>query len=119
MRGAARGAFWRPSENPGHKTGDLVLYHDASEIEAEVSKAYRGHHQYDWIRPRRSWLDATCPVYVDLGEDLLAKLEIYDESGLPCILLVAKRKLVHDAMTEKAATEIATQFYPLPPNDSV
>jgi competence protein CoiA len=118
MRGEARGAFWRPSENPGHKTGDLVLYHSASEIEAEVSNAYRGHHQYDWIRPRRTWLDATCPVYVDLGDDLLAKLEIYDESGLPCIYLVAKQKLIHDAMTEKAATAIATRFYPLPPSGS-
>jgi hypothetical protein len=67
-------------------------------------------------RPRRTWLDATCPVYVDLGDDLLAKLEIYDESGLPCIRLVAKQKLIHDAMTEKAATAIATRFYPLPPS---
>jgi competence protein CoiA len=117
MHGAARGAFWRPSENPGHKTGDLVLYHSASEIEAEVSNAYRGHHQYSWTRPRRTWLDATCPVYLDLGDDLLAKLEIYDESGLPCIHLVAKQKLIHDAMTETAATAIATRFYPLPPNE--
>lgn len=116
MRGAPRGAFWRPSENLGHKTGDLVLYHDASEIEAAISNAYRGHHQYDWIKPRRTWLDATCPVYVDLGDDLLAKLEIYDESGLPCIRLVAKQKLIHDAMTETAATAIATRFYPLPPS---
>ena len=66
-------------------------------------------------RARRTWLDATCPVYVDLGGDLLAKLEIYDESGLRCIRLVAKQKLIHDATIEKYATAIATRFYPLPP----
>lgn len=43
---------WRPSENPGHKKGDLVLYHDIDEIKTEVSNAYREHHQYDWIKPR-------------------------------------------------------------------
>ena len=40
-------------------------------------------HQFDWIRPRRTWLEATCPVDIDFGNDWLAKLEIYDESGLP------------------------------------
>src|SRR5277367_3107424 len=98
---------------------DLVLYHSISEIEVEVSNAYRGHHQYDWIKPRRTWLDATCPVYIDLGEDLLAKLEVYDESGLPCVHLVAKQKFVLDAMTETATTAIATRFYPVAPVKSV
>lgn len=119
MRGAARGLFWRPSENPGATKETLVLMHGIHEIEAEVNKAYRGHHQYDWVKPRRTWLDATCPVYIDLGEDLLARLEIYDESGLRCIRLVAKEKFVHDAMTETVATAIATRFYPLPPNESI
>lgn len=118
-RGAAHGLFWRPSENPGVKKGDLVRIHSIREIEEEVNAAYVGHHQYDWIRPRSTWLDATCPVYIDLGENLLARLEIYDESGLRCIRLVAKEKFVHDAMTETIATAIATRFYPLPPNESI
>jgi hypothetical protein len=138
----------------------MVRLHGIREIEAELDEAYRGHHQYDWVRPRRTWLDATCPVYIDLEHfhrwcnvsgceqktdssaslrndntfrhysnhenalggdysDFLAKLEIYDESGLPCIYLVAKRKFIHDVMTEKVASAIATRFYPLLPDDSV
>jgi len=61
-----------------------------------------------------TWLDATCPVYIDFGEDLLAKLAIYDASGLPCIFWVAKEKFVHDVMTECEARAIATRFYPIP-----
>ena len=83
------------------------------EIEAEVTQDYRGHHQYVWVRPRRTWLDATCPVYIDFGEDWLARLEIYDDSGLPCLFRVAKRKFLHDAMVETSARAIATRCYPI------
>ena len=58
-------------------------------------------------------------MYIDLGEDFLAKLEIYDESGLPCIYLVAKQKFIHDVMIEKVANAIATRFYQLPPDQAV
>lgn len=76
-----------------------------------MNAAYRGHHQYDWVRPHQTWLDATCPVYIDLGDEYLARLETYDESGLPCVRLVAKRKFVHDVMTETSARAIASRFY--------
>jgi len=119
MKGAAHGLFFRLSEgildNPDVTKATLRhgWIHGIHEIEAEVNEAYSGHHQYDWIRPRRTWLDATCPVYLDLGDKFLAKLDIYDESGLPCIYLVAKQKFFHDVMREKIATAIATRFYPL------
>jgi competence protein CoiA len=115
MHGATGGIFWRLSENPGSTKSDnsMVEVHGIHEIEEQVNQVYSGHHQYDWVRPRRTWLDATCPVYVDFGNDLLAKLEIYDDSGLPCIRLVSKRKFLHDAMIEKSAQAIASRFYPI------
>ena len=117
VRGAAGGVFFRLSENPGetkaNRGGDLVRVHSIHEIEEQINATYCGHHQYCWVRPRSTWLDATCPVYIDFGDDLLAKLEIYDESGLSCIRWVSKRKFVHDSMTEGEAKAIATRFYPL------
>jgi competence protein CoiA len=110
---AARGLFWRLSENPKRLKTEMVRVHDVREIEEQVEQAYRGHHQYDWVRPRRTWLDATCPVYIDFGDDFLLKLEIYNDSGLPCICFVSKRKFVHDAMIEESAQAIATRFYPV------
>ncbi|MET3591826.1 hypothetical protein ABID26_001210 [Mesorhizobium shonense] len=86
------------------------------EIEDEVHRTYRGHHQSGWVRPTRTWLDAACPVYVDFGEDFLIKLETYDESGLPCVRRVAKRKFVHDVMVETRADAITMRFYRLPPS---
>ncbi len=92
--------------------------HSTREIETELNDAYIGQHQYRWVKPRQTWLDATCPVYIDLGDHLLARLETYNESGLQCIHLVAKEKFVHDAITEITAAAIATRFYPLFPNES-
>ncbi|MEM4986653.1 competence protein CoiA family protein [Collimonas sp. H4R21] len=119
MQGAARGLFFRLSEalleNPNATRATLKSgwIHGIHEIEEQVNQAYRGHHQYDWVRPRRTWLDAKCPVYIDLGDNLLARLEIYDETGLHCIRLISKRKFIHDAMTELSADAIASRFYPL------
>ena len=123
MQGAAMGLFHRLSEaraqNPGHVVTKASLgpgmhrIHGLSSIKAEVEQAYEGHHQYNWIRPHRTWLDASCPVYIDLGLEWLARLETYDGSGLPCVRLVAKTKFVHDAMTEARVADIASRFYPL------
>ncbi len=121
MKGAAAGMFFRLSEgradfpdaNITKATLRFGYVHGIQEIKTEVEQAYSGHHQYDWVRPRRTWLDAACPVYIDFGEDYLVKLEIYDESNLPCIRYVAKRKFLHDAMVETDAQAIASRFYPI------
>lgn len=119
MRGAANGLFFSISRNQDHypgatkktlRSGWIESLHS---IKSQVEASYSGHHQYDWVRPRRTWLDARCPVYIDFGGDFLVKLEIYDESELRCIRYVSKRKFVHDAMTEMNAWEIASRFYPI------
>lgn len=121
MQGAARGLFFRvsegrkdyPSEDISKATLSFGEIHSLRELQTEIEQAYRGHHQYDWVRPRRTWLDATCPVYIDFGDEHLVRLEIYDESNLPCIRYVSKRKFVHDVMIETDVGAIATRFYPI------
>lgn len=121
MDGANHGIFYRVSANrqydPGVTKATLRggFIEGIDRIRAEVESAYRGHHQYDWVRPRKTWLDAGCPVYIDFGQDWLARLEQYDETGLRCIRLISKRKFIHDVMTETRAEHIATRFYPLSP----
>lgn len=122
MWGANNGAFFRLSEarkeNPDITKSEVRSgwIHSIRDIQDEIDATYNGYHQYDWVRPRKTWLDARCPVYIDFGNDRLVKLEVYDESRLPCIRYVSKRKFVHDAMVEFNATDIATRFYPLPDN---
>lgn len=119
---AGAGLFFRLSEareeNPNITKAEVCSgrIHSISEIQDEVDKSYNGYHQYYWVRPRTTWLDAKCPVYIDFGDDHLVKLEIYDDSELECIRYVSKRKFVHDAMVETQAHDIATRFYPLPEN---
>lgn len=113
MQGAARGLFFRKSECADPQTNGWV--HGIGEIEDAVNRSYRGHHQYDWVRPRKTWLDATCPVYIDFGDQELIKLDTYDQSGLRCVYRIAKRKFLHDVQTENRAERIGTRFYVLPP----
>lgn len=94
-------------------SGRLVRAHPEQEVKEQVMANYRGHHQFYWTRPRRMWLDAECPVYIDFGEECLYRLQEYDETRRMCVQLVAKRKLIHDAMVEERAVDIATRFYPI------
>jgi len=113
LQGAARGQFWRLSENADHLAGQtqMVTIQFLFEIAKDVETAYRGHHQYDWVRPRKTWLDATCPVYIDFGDEHLVRLEKYGNYGLPCVKYVSKRKFIHDASVETSGETIATKFY--------
>lgn len=113
MLGTTGGCFFRWSEGYLEKPGSLYRIHSFNEIKEQIHQEHLDHYQYSWIRPRRTWLDAVCPVFIDLGNDLLAKLEIYDSSGLQCIRLISKKKLVHDAMVEDTAQAIASRFYPV------
>lgn len=115
-QGEARGLFWRLSENPGQQPrgGGMVEVHGIHEIEDEVSQLCRGHYQYDWVRPRGGWLESGCPVYVDLGDDWLWRLGRYGSYDLPCVYVVGRRKLIHDAMHESDARAIASRFFPIP-----
>ncbi len=119
MAGANCGILFRVSANQEHYPGVTKatlrggLIESLEGIRPEVEASYRGHHQYDWVRPRQTWLDAKCPVYIDFGDEWLARLEVYDETGLRCIRLVAKKKFVHDVMIETRGVDIATRFYPI------
>ncbi|WP_246827705.1 hypothetical protein [Rhizobium croatiense] len=117
LHGANGGMFFRLSANRKYdpdvtKTtlrGGLV--EGLERIEDAVLASYRGHHQYDWIRPRKTWLDAVCPVYIDFGEAWLCRMEIYDESKLRCVRLVSKADFISDAMKLTVASAIASPVY--------
>lgn len=124
MHGSNAGLFFRMSEArtefPGATKATIRggLYHGIKEIQDEVEAMYNGFHQYDWVRPRKTWLESKSPVYIDFGEDRLVKIDIYDESGLECIRLVSKKKIIHDLMTETEAKDIASRFYPIPVSET-
>ncbi len=113
MNGANAGMFFRLSDNPKETKATLKggLLHSMREVKEELENAYDGHHQYDWVRPRGTWLDSKVPVFIDFGDCYVVQLMTYDESKLRCVRLVSKQKLVHDINTETKADNIATRFY--------
>lgn len=94
-------------------SGIMARFHIGEEVADMVTKNYIGHHLFYWIRPRKIWMSATCPVYIDFGEQLLYRMEVYDETKLMCVRLVAKQKLIQDVMVVSNATQIATKFHPV------
>ncbi|MGO7542386.1 competence protein CoiA [Rhizobium ruizarguesonis] len=113
MHGATGGVFWRRSENPDHESGGLVEIHGAHKVD-HLMATYRGHQQYSWVKPRKTWLDAECPVYIDFGDEWLLQLQQYGFNRLECVYRVSKKKFLHDALIETQARHIATRFYPIP-----
>jgi hypothetical protein len=117
LNGSNNGIFFRLSEaladDPEAKKETVRggWMHGIHEIRSEIEATYNGYHQYDWIRPRKTWLDSKVPVYIDFGDEYLVKLCVYDTSGLHCIRLVSKRKFIHDSMHEHRSDDIATRFY--------
>jgi hypothetical protein len=85
-------------------------------IADQVLGAYCGHHLYNWMRPRQTWLDAKCPVFIDF-KDYLLKMEVYDETGLPCVCIVNKRAFVESAMHETDARAVLTSAAARPKPD--
>lgn len=121
-RGTTRGIFYRLTETQRFYPDRVLtkstlglpdsldrMLHGLDEIRTEVDEAYCGHHQYDWIRPRGVWLESTCPVFIDFGDHLLVKLEVYDDYGLPCIRNVSKCHLVQDAMSKSDARAVCSE----------
>lgn len=94
-------------------SGILIWSSAHRRLEDEINAQYIGHHLFYWARRRQTWLESQCPVYFDFGEEALWRLEVYDETGIQCVRPIAKRKLVHDAMVEGRAEDIATRFYPI------
>lgn len=81
------------------------------EIDKEISEAYVGHHSFHWVRPHIAWLEATCPVLIDFGGDLLWRFESY-KGEFSCVRAISKHKVVLDIKNEQNASEIATRFHP-------
>ena len=113
MNGSNHGLFFRLSEareeRPTITKAEVRSgwIHSIVDIERELESSYNGYHQFDWVRPRQTWLDAKCPVYIDFGDEHLVKLDVYDDSGLKCIRLISKQKFVHDVMAETDALTIS------------
>lgn len=78
------------AERPPHDSDALAIH-----VSAFANQFYgRQHHRYVVIRRGRGiWLESCCSVFIDFGDHLLVKLEIYDDSDLPCIRYVPKRHL--------------------------
>lgn len=112
MAGVNDGIFWRRSENPDSGRGGMVEIHGSNEVRHLIATSC-GHQQYIWIKPRKTWLDAGCPVYIDFGDEWLFQLQRYGLNKLECVYLVSKKKFLHDVMVETQAHNIATRFYPV------
>ncbi len=114
LHGAIYGLFFRVSEaqedNPEvtKKTLRGEWVHSIQDISDEVDRSYKGHHQYDWVRPRRQWLESKCPVFIDFGDEYLIKLMVYDESELLCIKKVHKLEFIYHVMTESESSRVGS-----------
>lgn len=67
---------------------------------AKFEAADVGYRNFCWIRPHTTWLNATKPVYIDFGTDVLVRLDVYPVEMLRCVRLISKSRLIHDLGTQ-------------------
>lgn len=87
-------SFHRKSENPGDPL--MVLIHSVEEIQDEIEQHYRGHHLFDWVKPRAVWYESKMRVFLDFGDEIMWNLQKYDDRGLLCVQAISKRRFVED-----------------------
>lgn len=70
--------FFRPSTFiQGLSLQRLYRY---EELEAEIKSGHRGHYALTWQRAKEVWLQATKPVYLDTGQELLELVQYSNHS---------------------------------------
>lgn len=50
-------------------------YKAEEEEKYRIMKKYKGQYEFSWKHERRSWSNASCKIYFDIGEDFLFQLE--------------------------------------------
>jgi hypothetical protein len=95
--------FWRKSEQPDFAPGDMVRVHSLAEecgeeTRRQIQENYKGHHMFDWVRPRSVWYESAKPVFFDLGfGNVLLRLMVYKTYVgriLWCIQYVSTKDLI-------------------------
>lgn len=72
----------------------LVEPERLTRIKDSIPGLYAGDHLFRWVRPRRVWLNATCPVFLDIGGDDLLWLRAHPSVGSHCVRLVSRQDLI-------------------------
>jgi hypothetical protein len=88
--------------------------HFIHQIEPHVLAAHRGHYQYGWVKPRRGWLSAKAPVFLDFGDGLLWQLGVYDASGLTFTRVTSVKRFVMAAELAADCLSLDALLWPAP-----
>lgn len=96
--------YWRRSQNPHRRVGDMVRMLSPSEpgeeeILSQIDEAYVGHHWFDWKHQRDVWLQSEQRVLIDFAraDNLLVELTVYrDYPGYSpfCVQYVCGERLI-------------------------
>ena len=99
----ADATFWRKSENLGRAEDDLVEIHSVRDIADEVEGCYRGHHMFHWGRPRKVWFDATHPVFLHPGGEVMLRLMRYPNKSW-CVQMIQRDEVVRRILDRHGAS---------------
>lgn len=64
-----------------------------------LNKSYQGHHFFEWVRPRKIWLLASKPIFLDFGSDQLYELQHYPDYYRRCVRVHSKLAFIEQHKT--------------------
>lgn len=64
-----------------------------------LDKSYKGHHFFEWSRPRKIWFSAKKPVFLDFGTESLYELQPYPDYYNYCVQIHSKLDFIQKHST--------------------
>jgi hypothetical protein len=102
---------WRKSRNPDFLSGKSIMVEMLStyDIQRQIDKHYVGHHPFNWKKPHVAWLEATCPIFLDFGADILWQVVNY-RNRFRCVRAITKEKVIADIIHLSDARDIPRNY---------
>lgn len=83
------------SENPFYFELRSYKYHSLDKINELIEESYVGHHLLDWKNSHNAWLQATKPVFIDLGNEKLYRLFVDNKFNQLNVRIYEKEDIIN------------------------
>ena len=84
--------FHRISENEPDAT--MVEVYGNHSIQNFIDDTHVGHYLFAWKKPRAVWLRSTRPVFFDFGQEVIWKLQRFNDRSAYCFEAVSKAQFI-------------------------
>lgn len=87
-------------KSEAQSNGIAYRCYNTKDIISDIDNNHKNHYQFDWIKPRKVWLQSNKRVFLDFDDDFLYEIALYNNNGYPfnCIKKFDKKYFISKAL---------------------